>query len=792
MATASPPERMDDRHNLPVHLTTFVGREREMAEIMRLLRTSRLLTLTGAGGVGKTRLAVETASGLVEQYEDGVWLVELAPLSDPGLVPYEVASVLKVHEPHGRLLADTLASYLRPRQALLVLDNCEHVVSACAELAHALVQACPRLQILATSREPLAVPGEVDWRVPSLSMPDATPPTSVEQLAEYAAVRLFLDRATAAVSSFRLTDDNAASIAEICRRLDGIPLAIELAAVRVRVLSPAQIAARLNQLFDLLAGGSRLALPRHQTLRALVDWSYGLLGEAERRLFRRLSVFAGGWTIEAAEAICGGAGVDQVLDLTAHLVDKSLVVAEESGAARRYRLLEPMRQYAAEVLRDSQEESLLRGRHRDWFVALAEQAEPEIRGPRQRIWLDRLEVEHDNLRLALEWSSSAADGPEALLRLGGALAWFWFIRGHSREGRNWVDRALALAGGSLSARMRALAGAAWLVHQHRDLTAAERLAEASLAIARSLDDRWTIGWLLHVLGRVQYFRNDATAARALGEESLGVARECGDRWLIAWALHLIALSFHIEGNFAAARSYYEESLAIRRAIQNLDGIGTVLFLMGMAAAGQGDYEQARAEYVEGLAVTRDIDFRWVVAHCLAGFAALAAAQGQPQRAVRLASSALGISEVVGVLPIPLVQRELDRALELARPLLSEAEFGAAWAEGSQLSVEAAIAQALAVDLAGASARAQADGAGAPGQSGPASGTGGPTPPSHGLSPREVEVLRLIAAGRTNGEIAAALVVSVPTVERHVTHIYAKIGARRRADATAFALRRGLA
>jgi len=394
-----PPLRSLDAlpNNLPRQLTSFIGREREMAEVKRLLTTTRLLTLTGSGGCGKTRLALQVAADLVEEFANGVWLVELAALTDPALVPQAVASALGVREEPGRPLLATLSDYLKAKRLLLLLDNCEHLVAACAYLAEALLRACPHLRILATSREALNIAGETVWRVPSLSLPDLLHLPSVEHLTQYEAVRLFIERALISRPDFVLTSQGAPSVAQVCHRLDGIPLAIELAAARVKVLSVEQIAARLDNRFRLLTSGSRTALPRQKTLRAAIDWSYDLLSETERMVLRRLSVFAGGWTLEAAEAICVGEGIEwhEVLDPLMQLVDKSLVMMEEQGGTVRYRLLETVRQYGRDKLPASGEADVVRGRHRDWYLALAERAEPELLGSNQAVWLERLETEHD-------------------------------------------------------------------------------------------------------------------------------------------------------------------------------------------------------------------------------------------------------------------------------------------------------------------------------------------------------------------------------------------------------------
>lgn len=789
--------------NLPVQVTSFVGRRYEIGELARLLGRTRILTLTGAGGVGKTRLALQTAGTVLEHYPDGVWLVELASISDPSLVTRETAASLGVQEQRGRPMIDALVDDLRPTRTLLLLDNCEHLIGACADLADALVRACPEVQILATSREPLGIDGETDWRVPSLAVPDPSRLPPLDRLARYEGVQLFVERAMAAVPSFLLTDEEAAPVARICERLDGIPLAIELAAARMKALSASQIAGRLDDLFRLLTVGSRTALPRQQTLRATLDWSYDLLSETERRLFARLSVFAGGWTLEAAEAVCGGWKDEEpapapnaqsptpsdVLDLLAHLVDKSLVVAERTGGEVRYRLLEPMRQYAAEKLQAFGDELVLRTRHLAWFRTFATRADDSLRGPGIGVWLDRLETEHDNLRAALDWRSPDPSGADAALELGGALAWFWWLREYLPEGRERLTRALARPSPSPAARMRALAGAAWLAHFHRNPAAALAHGEESLSIARKLGDSRAVAWALHLLGRVHYFDGDAAAARALAEESLVVARQVGDPWLVAWPIHLLGLAAHVEGDYVEAMARYGESLSIRRAIGD-EGNALVLGqLLGLAAHRAGDHAKALAHYAQSLQRTSDLGLRYHVYNILAEISALAADHDQPERAVWLAAAASRRSEVVGVLPIPLIQEVLDEGLERARRSLGPETFAAAWARGAAMPQDTAIGEALALvdSLAGPPGPSQP-----PAIDGPSVGEAASSPKgSPSLSPREVEVLRLMAVGRTSKEIAAELVIAVPTVDRHITHIYAKIGARRRTDATAYALKHRL-
>src|ERR671917_1439263 len=427
-------------HKLPSELSSFVGREEELAEVKRLLVNDRLLTLTGSGGCGKTRLALAVARELLEGFEDGVWLVELASLADPSLVPQVVASTLGVREQPGRSLTETLSDYLSSKKMLLVLDNCEHLIEGCAELAEALLRSCPELRVLATSREALGITGEVAWPVPSLSLPDVRRLPDIESLPSYESARLFVERAAAVKPTFALTEQNASSVAHICYRLDGIPLAIELAAARTKVLSVEEIAARLGDSFRLLAAGSRTAMPRQRTLHATMDWSHQLLSQKERVLFRRLSVFAGGFTLEAAESICAGEELqrNEVLDLLSHLVDKSLVIMWEDRTGTRYRLLETIRQYGKERLEEVGEAAHVRERHAGCYLAVAEEAEPELKGERQVTWLEPLETEHENLRVTMAWLLGRGESEEAA-RLGWALWLFWGIRTHLGEGRRAME-----------------------------------------------------------------------------------------------------------------------------------------------------------------------------------------------------------------------------------------------------------------------------------------------------------------------------------------------------------------
>jgi predicted ATPase/class 3 adenylate cyclase len=601
--------------NLPVQVTSFVGREREIREVTDLLGETRLLTLRGPGGTGKTRLSLQVAANLIETFVDGVWFVELAPLYDPALVPQAVASALSVREEAGHPLLDTLTEYLRARSVLLILDNCEHLVDACARLADTLLRSCPRLKVLASSREALRTAGEVTYRVPSLSLPDARHLPPLERLTDYEGVRLLVERAGAVKPGFKLTDANAAAAVQICHRLDGIPLAIELAAARLKALSPREIAEHLDERFRLLTAGSRTVMPRHQTLRGLIDWSYELLSEAERSLLRHLSVFAGGWNLPAAEAV----DVD-ALDLIDRLVDKSLVIADEEDGETRYRLLETIRQYGLEKLREAGEEPIIRNRHRDVYLALAESAAPHLQGPDQATWFRRLETTHDNLRTALRWSLD--DGNiEASFRFGAALDLFWDTHGHITEGRQWLEQTVARAGelpAPTTARSRrahagALAAAAHMALRQSDFPRAKALYVESLELWRAVGDRGAIAEVLNNLGDLVRQLGDRRQGKIMIDESLALFREVADKRGIAHALSNLANILLAEGDQRQAKRFFEESVPLFRATADRRGLSHGLNNLGGILTREGDYTGAEALYQDSLRLAEELDDKHAIA-----------------------------------------------------------------------------------------------------------------------------------------------------------------------------------
>jgi predicted ATPase/class 3 adenylate cyclase len=685
-------------NNLPQQLTSFVGRERDITKVKRMLaggpgvrRAARLLTLTGVGGTGKTRLALQVAAELLDGERDGVWLVELAPLADPALVPEVVASVLGIREELGKSVAQRLVEGLQPKKLLLLLDNCEHLLSACAELADLLLRGCPEVQILATSREALGIAGEQTYVLPSLSLPEAGDlPARPEDLAPYEATRLFVDRAMASQATFAVTASNAGAVVQICRRLDGIPLAIELAAARVKALPVEKINERLDDRFRLLTGGSRTALPRQQTLRALIDWSYDLLTEGERALLRRLSVFAASFTLEAAEAV-GADPVDSsqspvvsedeglpslttdysllpsddVVELLTRLVEKSLIQYEEESGTGRYRLLETVRQYARDRLLERGEDGAARERHGRYYLQLAEEAEPHLRGPEQVNWLARLEAEQDNLRTALAWYHPEPGGAQGLtgdadaaVRLVGAFWLYWIVRSQFREGRHWLESVLSRTGRRpspggacgtplASARARALVGAGHLAFCQGDYTIAREFLEQALATAGAAGDTRSVAHAHIGLGLIGDLRGDAPRMRLHAEESLAVGRALGDPWSIAWSHYILAQAFRLDGNSPEAERYYGEGLRIFREIGEPSGAAWSLMNQASLFYFAGDAERSLACVEESEALFRALGQRWGIAWCLWVRGAQARDRGEVRTARGLLEEALGLFRDLG-------------------------------------------------------------------------------------------------------------------------------------------------
>jgi predicted ATPase len=602
-------------NNLPLQLTSFVGREREAGEVMELLSTCRLVTLTGPGGCGKTRLSLEIADRIQEFHPHGIWLVELAPLADPTLIPQTVAAVLGLQAEGNRPILTALADFLRTRTLCLVLDNCEHLIEACAGLVDELLKSCPKIHILASSRETLGISGEAVYRVPSLGVPDPRQRLPVDQLLQYTSVKLFGERARAVLPGFSVTGDNAPAVVQVCHRLDGIPLAIELAAARVKMLTVEQIAARLDDRFRLLTGGSRTALPRQQTLRALIDWSFSLLSEPECVLFRRLSVFVGGWTLDAAEAVCAeeyfraGEGIEtfDVLDLLSQLASKSLVMAErEQGQNARYHLLETMRQYAREKLLEAGGGEQTRDQHLFFFMALAEKAESELLTSRSVFWTNRLRRDQDNIRAALAWSLER--NVEAGLRLASAQMRYWIDSGSVEDGSDWLSQLLDQPDASISMPTRAKALNVYgvlSIYNGRNIEGM-RLAEEGLGLYRQLGDRKGEALSLYGLSVFYTFTSDLRKGRLFANESLEIYKELGDKAGIAEILTFLG-AVGINKDYQQARSSLEEGLALYRELGALDRIAWCLSLLGRLEMWNGDFILARKTLEEALAIQRQLE-----------------------------------------------------------------------------------------------------------------------------------------------------------------------------------------
>ena len=803
---ASPPEEPPEagEHNLPATRSSFVGRETEVRSVKRDLSMTRLLTLTGAGGCGKTRLALEVARQLVGAYPDGAWLVELAALSDEALVAHEVASVLGVQEQPARSLTEALVDYLRAKRTLLILDNCEHLIAAVARLTDDLLNSCSHLRVLATSRESLNVEGELNWLVPSLSVPSLGPsPRRLEELEPYESVRLFVERARHRNPTFSLTPENAHAVARICERLEGIPLAIELAAARVG-LSTEQIAARLDDSLRLLSAGSRTASPRQRTLRGTLDWSYALLSEPEQRLFGRLSVFAGGWTLEAAEVVGAEGDTEQgeVLDLLSRLVEKSLVVAEATGGdGIRYRMLEPIRQYAQEKREKRGEAEEIRRRHASFFLALAKEAEPKLRGSEDTEWLERLEAEHDNLRMALSWALERAE-VEPGLRLGGALWRFWEAHGHYSEGMRWLEKALEKEGrASAAARAKALEGFSWLVYRVGEMnravvaaeeglelsdeaglggavaaeflrilgwteemkvhhTRAKELLEESLRLSRNADDKFGIADSLLMLGSTVGSLDNRKRERQLHEEGIALSRELGYVSTLGTLLFSEGYRLLLEGDHEQGASLMEEAAALFRERRYKGGLQYALDNLGWAALLKGDHEQARSYYEESLVLCKELGDKIVASESLEGLACIAGAEGEGLRVASLFGAAEVLREAVAFQHTPEEDALRQPYLATAHMLLGKASWEEAWAEGRAMSMEQAIDYAL--------SEQKPVTVPSPESEQPSSDE----PPS--LTHREREVAILVGRGLTNRQIASELVLSEHTVHHHVTNILKKL------------------
>jgi non-specific serine/threonine protein kinase len=684
------------KHNLPYQLTSFVGREQEIAQLVELVTANRLVTLTGAGGAGKTRLAIEVASRLVDAFPDGVWLVELAALSDPRLVPQAVAQALALPEQPTRPVMETLSDYLASKKLLLVLDNVEHLLEACVHLVDEIVRRSPDIAVLVTSRERLGITGELTYRVPSLTVPGTNETLTPEIVSPYEGVRLFVERAKLLRPDFDVTTENTAAVASICARLDGMPLAIELAAPRLRSMSVEELSQRLDQRFALLTDRSLMALPRHRTLRSMIDWSYDLLTEVEQAMLRRVSVFAGGWTLAASEHVCTGDGIEKsdTIGLLTSLADKNLIITEEHEGATRYRMLETIRQYALSRLDETDEEAQWRNRHFAWVLALAEESFQPLRAREQRQWLDRIARELDNFRAALGWATEQK--LSAAFQIVPENYRSWVRRVHVAEAREWFSRLLDAIPRDQAKwdRGRVLRALAQLALRQGDLDGAERFYQESVALLGELDDARGPVYLQTGQALLEMVRGQYADAEPLLEKCADLARTLGETFLLAVNLVNLAIVVHSRGDGERATSLFEESLTLARDVGDVFLESHILSYKGRAEHSDGDLVSAEASFVESLAIARELADPFATMWALERFAELAAAKHAHERAARILGAAARMREERGLRIPPHEEHEHKRVVEATRAALGDDALDQAWREGSAMELEEAVRYTL--------------------------------------------------------------------------------------------------
>ena len=761
---------------LPAEISRLVGRKRELSEIKRLLETTRLLTLVGTGGCGKTRLALRVAHEMEEHFEDGVRWVDLAPVTNASGVAQAVAAALDVRERPRTPVVARVVEHLKPRASLLVLDNCEHLLDTCARLAIELLRACPRLRVLATSREGFAVPEEMCWLTPPLALPELDQRPRVDELHGYAAVKLFIDRAKAVQPSFEPNDDNAEAVLQVCRALDGLPLATELAAARMRLLSVAEIASRLTDALGLLTARSRTARPHHRTLRATIDWSHGLLSVQQKKLFRRLSVFHGGFALAAAEAVCAGDGIDttEILDLLAELVSKSMVFVETGSGEARYKLLEVILQYARERLLESGEVLELKRRHANFHLSLVEQLHAGMSGTQQWGLLRRLQKEHANLTASLTLFQEYED-VERGLRLAGALLHLWWFRGYFTEGKKWIADFLAMPGAAASTTARAQALRALGVLTYRsggdsisDREAGRSELKESATIYRHLGDHTATAATLRDLARAYVEYGDWAEVRVCLDESLCLDRRTNDPIGIALALTIKGIAGVCRDDQVAA-AHFEAALETLRESGSKNDVATCQLFLGCLACDRGDASAARAYFAQIVAGSSLQEYRWPIPYVLLSYARLAALEGKARSALTLGGAAESLREDIGVSAGAAYQAYFLRGLDPAWRKLGEAQGRTAFEAGRRLGLQQAVEEAERVQRAS---------------------NGRQTPAPGGLSARELGVLRLVARGLTDRQVAEQLGISSRTVGQHLRSIYRKLDVSTRTAAAREAIVRG--